>query len=331
LKLIAILYLPEGMRITVALLIFAVVLFGQEPLSLRVDVSLVTVDVEVTDAVGRPVTTLKKEDFQVLENGAAQTVRSFDAVDTPYSILLLFDCSNSTESNWPFLVQAMSRFRRMLRPQDQISIAQFGGGYKTVRKFFRPDEAGDIGIDVKDPGCGGTDFYGAVDRSLAELKVVKGRKGVVVLSDGQHVDIPDQPLTREPLRMGRLVDAADDKEFQKLLKAVAASDVAYYFVAVNTDLNSDDLDVQAIYNRQQIRSRLELLASRSGGHVVYPTGPEEVVKLYEQLARSLGTSYSLGYVPDNAKKDGTFRKIEVRVTDKALKVRQSREGYADIR
>src|SRR5689334_56293 len=66
---------------------------GQEPPTLRVDVSLVTVDVEVTDAAGRPVNTLKREDFEVFENGTLQSLRSFDSVDAPYNIMLLFDCS----------------------------------------------------------------------------------------------------------------------------------------------------------------------------------------------------------------------------------------------
>ena len=52
-----------------------------------------------------------------------------------------------------------------------------------------------------------------------------------------------------------------------------------------------------IYNRQQIRSRLEQLAARTGGRVVFPHKPDEVVGLFEQIGRELGKSYSLGYVP----------------------------------
>jgi hypothetical protein len=150
----------------------------------------------------------------------------------------------------------------------------------------------------------------------------------VVLSDGQHVGIPFQPFNKTPLGRQRNVDADKDREFQKLLQTVGKSDVSCYFVAVNTDLNPDDFNVDEIYNRQQYRSRMELLAARSGGRVVYPKAPDQVVGLYEQLARDLGTSYSLGYVP-NGKSDGTFKKIEVRVADKSLKVRQSREGYSN--
>jgi len=116
--------------------------FGQDPLALHVDVSLVTLEVEVTDSAGRPVNTLKKEDFQVYENGTLQDVRSFDSVETPYNILLLFDCSPSTEPDWPFLVEAMNRFRQMMRPQDRMELAQFGSGFKVVSEMVQPGGTG---------------------------------------------------------------------------------------------------------------------------------------------------------------------------------------------
>jgi VWFA-related protein len=83
---------------------------------ISVDVSLVTLGVEVVDSNDRPVTTLKGDDFEIYEDGVRQQLRSFDSIETPYNILLLFDCSSSTEHDWPFLVEAMHRFTRTLRP-----------------------------------------------------------------------------------------------------------------------------------------------------------------------------------------------------------------------
>ena len=309
-------------------LLSVVWVFGQQPLELRVDVSLVTLDVEVTDSAGRPVSTLTQEDFQVYENGMPQTLRSFDSVETPYNILLLFDCSASTQPDWPFLVEAMNRFGQMLRPQDRIEIAQFGGRFKILRKWFgRADKASNVNVQPNDPVCAGTDFYGAVDQALNELKNVKGRKGTVMLTDGGHNDIPYRPGNDAASGRGRYVDSVDDRDFQRRLRAVAGSDVSFYFVAVNTDLNPDDFNPDDIYNKQQLRSRIEVLASTSGGRVAFPNKPDEVVKLYEQLGRDLGLSYSLGYSPSNLKKDGTYRKIEVRVLNPSLRIKQSREGY----
>lgn len=329
--------------LTVAIVAVSLIVSGiglaQEPLRLRVDVSLVTLDVEVTDSNDRLVTTLTKDDFQVFEDGALQELRSFDSVDTPYNILLLFDCSPSTEPNWPFLVQAMTRFTQTLRPQDRIAIGQFGGGFKIVQKWFAATSSSiEVKVQTRDAVCSGTDFYGAVLRGVDELRTVKGRRGAVILSDGVHVGIPFQRNSGAALSRARYVDSVDDPAFQKLVRGVAGSSAVLYFVAVDTDLNPGAVragESQApgvfnpdeIYNRQQVRSRLDQLASRTGGRVVFPQKPEEVVGLYERIARELGKSYSLGYAPANLQNGGGYRRIEVRLRDRSLHVRQSRDGY----
>ncbi|HTG73490.1 MAG TPA: VWA domain-containing protein [Terriglobia bacterium] len=317
-------------------LVSAAALLGQDPLRLRVDVSLVTLDVEVTDSNGRPITNLSRDEFQIYENGALQQLGSFDSVDTPYNILLLFDCSGSTEGDWPFLIQAMNRFTQMLRPQDRVAVAQFGSGYKILQTWFtRPASAVAVSVRPRDSVCMGTDFYGAVQRGIEELQPVKTRKGAVVLTDGRHGTIPYRKPGGNSLNYSRYVDSVDDSDFQKLLRSVATSPAVLYFVAVDTDLNPDQETTGAgviynpdeIYNKQQVRSRLEELASLTGGRVVYPQKPEDVVPLYEQMARELGSVYSLGYAPSNSRKDETYRKIEVRVRDRSMHVRQSRDGY----
>ena len=313
------------------------VLFAQEGAQISVNVSLVTVSVEVVDSNDRPVTNLTRDDFQIYEDGIRQEVRSFDSIEAPYSILLLFDCSSSTEPDQPFLVQAMRRFLQILRPQDRVEIAQFGSGFKVMRRWFARNETS-VTIDLQplDEVCFGTDFYGAVRKGLEELRPVKGRRGMVILTDGAHQGIPFQN-GKDSFSFNRHVNAVDDSDFQKTLKTAANSAAMLYFVAVNTDLNPDSVgangghasfDPEDIYNMQQIRSRMEQLAAVSGGRVAFPRAPEDVIGLYERIAQELGSSYSLGYTPKESKdpKD-TYHKIEVRLADRTLRVRQSRDGY----
>ena len=321
-------------------------LLAQDQFRLTVDVNLVTVGVEVTDSNDRPVTNLKIDDFQIYEDGVPQVIRSFDAVEAPYSILLLFDCSSSTEPNWPFLFEAMNRFTRTLRPQDRIAVAQFGSGFKMLQKWLvRSEAAVTVNIQVGDASCSGTDFYGAVRRALEELEVVKGRRGIIILTDGAHQQIPYKSGRSADALPGasRYVDAVDDSDFQKVLRSASRSATILYFVAIDTDLNPDAgrsgttvgvgmFNPEEIFNKQQIRARIEQLASATGGRAVYPDRPEDVVRLYEQMAKELGSLYSLGYAPATAAnappKDGAFHKIEVRLRDKSLRLRQSRDGYS---
>jgi Ca-activated chloride channel family protein len=306
----------------------------QEPTRINVDVSLVTLDVQVSDVAGRPVTTMKREDFEIYENGQLQEIASFISVDSPYTVLVLFDCSGSTRPNWPFLVQSMNRFTAKLRPQDRIAVSQFGSSYKKLLEWTSANSGPvDVEVQTNDSSCSSTDFYGALNRALSDVRASTGRKGVVVLTDGGHSRIPYQRLRPDDTRPSRYVDAEDDGDFQKVLRAVKGSDVVLYFVAVSTDLNPDPggvvrgFDPTDIYNLQQVRARMELLAEESGGRLAFPRDPQDVIPLFEQIGQELGTSYGLGYLPVNSKKDGTYRKIEVRVRDKSLQVRQSRSGY----
>jgi VWFA-related protein len=226
-----------GLLLLMTIAIGALAQPAQEPFTVKVDVELVTVDVVVSDAAGRPVTTLTKDDFEVYEDGKLQEIRSFEPVDSPYGVLLLFDCSTSTQPQWPFLVESMNRFTSRLRPQDTISVAQFGGSYKTLLDW-KPRGSGGMDIEIKpdDRSCNNTDFYGAVSQALVELRKTFGRKGAVILTDGVHNQIPIQ-RSGSSGGVARRVDAADDSGFQKVLRQVKASDVVLYFVAVNTDLN----------------------------------------------------------------------------------------------
>jgi len=76
-----------------------------------------------------------------------------------------------------------------------------------------------------------------------------------------------------------------------------------------------------------VRGRMEQLADSSGGRILYPEELQDIVPLYRQIGRELGTSYSIGYVSSNASRDGGFRRIEVRTRQEGLTISQSRTGY----
>jgi len=64
---------------------------------IRVGVDMVSLPVVVTDKVGRRITDLTKDDFQVFENGVHQDIAGFAATDEPIDVVLLLDTSGSTE------------------------------------------------------------------------------------------------------------------------------------------------------------------------------------------------------------------------------------------
>jgi VWFA-related protein len=303
-----------------------------QPFTIQVDVPLVAVNVEVSDSYGRPVSSLHPEDFLVYEDGQLQSLQTFGSADSPYSLILTFDCSDSTARELPLLNDAVSRFSEYRRPLDRVLIAAFGTQTQIIRNWKeRKDHRLESNVV-----CGGTKFYDAVRWTIDRMRGVKGRRGVVMLTDAVDSNIPKRPAVIDGRRVEQFVDFGVDREFKKALREIEKSGISYYFVAVSTDRNpgfeiSEQLKDVVLPDIRQMRLRMEEMASVSGGSVVYPTETADVIPMYQQLAERLGSTYSLGYVSTNHLLDGRSRKIEVRVRPKDLRVHQSRDAYSPRR
>ena len=154
--------------------------FLQGQFAIRMDVALVSLDVGVSDSAGRPVTNLTRDDFLIFEDGQRQNLQTFGSADSPYDLLLLFDCSDSTAQQWPLLNEATAGFSKYRKPQDRTLIAAFGDRVQIIRNWNARRENK---LD-RDWVCGGTQFYEALKWAIQRLNGVKGRKGVVMLTDG---------------------------------------------------------------------------------------------------------------------------------------------------
>jgi Ca-activated chloride channel homolog len=303
-----------------------------------VDVPLVSLDVGVTDPAGRALTSLTQEDFQIFEDGKPQEIKNFSAVETPYNVLALFDCTGSTREAWPFLLKALNGFLGTLRTQDRVAVTAFGRGTSTILNWTaRSAQPLNVQMKMPSPLCDQTDFYGAVTWATRKLREVEGRKGVILFTDGVHGGIPSKPVVIAGTTLFRFVDPSQDAGFRAVRTAVERSDAVFYFIAVNTDLNPVSVEARdlapgteytplSLFNLQQVRSRMEQIAQASGGRIVFPQKYSDAGLLFDQIVRELGTSYSLSVTPA-ARLDGEFHRIEVRVRGEGVKVRQSRDGY----
>jgi VWFA-related protein len=279
------------------------------PFAIKLDSNSILVDVSVTDSAKKAVTNLPRDAFSIYEDGKPQEMTGFYPVDTPYSVLLLFDRSSSTESQWPLLQTAMDRFLDALKPHDSVSIATFTGStalrldWWTLSKGRPADVLSAVKIGTV------TDFYGAINWSANRLKKITTRKGVVVLTDGL-----------DSTGIMRYYPPEVDEDFQKLLRNVRSGGIPYYFVALNTDLNSEKGSALG-------RVRMEQLAEASGGGIVFPKSSDDIVPFFGDIAHSLGTQYGLSYQQPQSSRDGKTHIIEIRLRDSSLTVHQSRDHY----
>ena len=265
---------------------------------LRVDVSMISVDVAVFDAAGIPVSNLSKEDFEIYEDGRPQQLKSFASLDSPYNVLLVIDQSGSMYSQVRFVSEAVNRFFSNLRTQDQIALASFNSQVHSLVKWRSVRSGSKQVINL---GAGGnTDFYGALEWAAKELGKVSGRKAVIIFTDGEDYRIYDPK--------------PDAVAFRRALDRVRRTRVPFHFVGLGADPNLGG-------------AHLTRIAQETGGHAYFPKKIEEVIPLYDQISRELGISYTLGYVSDRPAHDGSLRNIRVTVRNKDYRVSQSRTTY----
>ena len=275
--------------------VFAVV---QQEFQLKVNVSLVSVEVGVYDRKGEAVMTLKQDDFLVYEDDQPQEIRAFEPSGVAFNALLVVDQSGSMRQAWDSMLKGLNRFMQVLRAQDRVAIATFDSGIDMAMNWRSVKSGRDEKIGIVPEGRG-TDFYGAVSWAAGYIRAEKGRKGVIVFTDGQQSGSFNG-------------NGGFDTSLAQALTRVRQVNVPFYFIGYNTNSTS--------------ASEMKQLAEASGGRAFFPREVEELAGIYEQIGRDLGRAYTISYASPKSP-DGKFRKIQVRTLDVRLHVNQSRDGY----
>jgi len=294
------------------------------PDNILLDVSLVPVDFTVSDEKGKAVVQLFQYDFDVLDNGESRRIMHFARVRTPYSVVVLLDCSESTRPRSNLLVATVARFADHMRPGDKIVVAAFGTEVETIIDWNTAQKPFNI---PDSPICHGTNFYDTLEWAERKLRGVTGRHGVVVFTDGRESDVARKEVRVNGQELRRIVPPEEDREFQRVLKIIKASDARYYFVAVDTDLNPGPEFGGSVPDLMQIRARMERIADETGGRIVFPNVPGDAAELFPQIRQDLGIGYTLDFTPTKST-NSTPRKIEIRVRgEDRYRVQQSRDFY----
>jgi VWFA-related protein len=248
---------------------------------ITVESNLVRLNVGVADRQGRPVVSLAQGDFAVFEDGERQTIRSFEPVAAPFSLVLLLDMSGSTLSFRTQLRMAALRFIDALGPEDRVSVVAFWGDQKFEGKTLKTvpriktlttftTERKKIAYAIQDAdGRGETNLYAALGSALTSLaKEGTRRKAIVVLTDG--IDSDQRRVDRQATAAAKTSDEA-----LALVKPESSA-------TLNGVLNAAD--------RQ--------------GVTVYPLAlPSGDLSRVTEHARQLVAGYPRGEAPESLKKD----------------------------
>jgi Ca-activated chloride channel homolog len=279
---------------------------GQTPF--RAGVELVSLNVTVADGASRYVTDLNAEDFNVFEDGVKQEVTFFNKTNLPVALALLVDTSASMEPKLPTAQEAAIGFARKLRPQDLAEVVDFDSRVVVLQGFTNAVPELEQAIRKTSAG-GSTSLYNAVYIALKDLKKVIAknvdeirRQAIIVLSDGE--------------------DTSSLLPFEEVLDLAKRSETAIYSIG----LRSNDSLSSSMKGFKEAEFVLRQFSLETGGRAFFPNQLSDLNNVYGQIADELSSQYTVGYTSRNAKRDGSWRRVVVRVNRPNVTAR-TKQGY----
>ena len=298
------------------------------------DTALVQLNVGVVDRQGHAITNLSAADFSVFEDGVRRPILHFEPTDAPFSLVMLLDMSGSTINFRQQIQMAALRFLDALSPDDRVAVVTFNGkGVKSLLGFSTDRKRVAYAISIA-TGAGQTLLYDGLKFSLNELsREGKRRKAIVVLTDGLDTEVrnSDRAAVAKAIEseINTAIKAESNSQVVSVLNDADRQGVTIFPLALPSGdpkrLPLPDPAITAMYTAA--RTRLQLLADRTGGRLHEIRRLDDLAGLYAQVAADLRTLYSLAYqAPNPAARDGKWREIKVEVARGEL-VASTKPGY----
>ena len=310
----------------------ASVFYAQSDEPIKIDSSIVRLNVGVVDGRGRSVTNLSRSNFQIFEDGVRQEISRFEPSTSPFSVVMLLDMSGSTLSMRQVMKQSAFRFLDALSADDRIAVVEFYDKINLRNDFTTDRRTISNSIEVSN-GRGKTQFYRALDFALDKLASEGNRrKAIIVLSDG--VDTAVRDFDRDSLMKVRddqiagSIKPANSELLNRVLNKADLLGVTIYPLALPTGdpAKLADPTPRMVAMYRAARDRLQMVADRTGGmlHVIHRL--EDMGTLYALVAADLRTLYTIEYQPQNDKHDNKWRSITIK-TDNPDLISRTRPGY----
>jgi Ca-activated chloride channel family protein len=213
-------------------------------------------------------------------------------------------------------IAAARFFERVIRPQDRAAVFSVSTDVVVLQEFTNKVP---LLVDATRQlrALGATSLYDGVFLAADYLKSAQGRRVIAIVSDGG--------------------DTTSNKSLLEVLAQAQGADAVIFAVFTGNPWPSQNLrDLAA-------ERALEALTGETGGEVLKPKlplgkngsrhdeetdapSPKELDRAFDNLAEQLRTQYVLGFYSTNEKRDGSFRKLSVRIKKPGY-VARARTGY----
>jgi VWFA-related protein len=270
-----------------------VVVTRQVSLAYVEEVNRVILWATVTDKQDNLITGLTKEDFKVSEDGVEQQILEFYPEDRPITLAILLDSSGSMREKMREVHSAAGAFVETLRPEDRAMVIDFDDKVFLIQDLTADHDDLREAITTTQ-ALGATSIYDAMHAAFRKIKDIKGRRAIVLLSDGD--------------------DTASQFSYQRVLEEAKAHNVIIYGIG----LGGGD------------RKVLKEFPEVTGGRAFFVDKAEELAGVYERIALELRRQYYLTYSTTNEEWNGRWVKVQVEADDPKYRVR-ARRGYFAVK
>jgi len=265
--------------------------------SVRKDVSLVSLDVQVKTKDGNFVPNLKPENFRVVEDGVPQKVKDFKVQDdVPITAVLLVEFGST---NYYFMVDALRAsytFANTLKKDDWIAVTAYDMRPHILVDFTQnKEEIYDALGTLRVPGFHEFNLFDSLYDTIDRLERVEGHKYIILVSSGLD--------SFSRLRLDQIYD-----------KVKTTRDITIYAVGTGQFArNISDQYIGSIARMSLLQgdNQLRTFAKWTGGHAYFPIFAANFKEVFADIAADIRNEYVLTYSPTNAKQDGTFRKVKI--------------------
>jgi Ca-activated chloride channel family protein len=254
---------------------------------LRIEVNLVQVPLTVTDPMNRLVTGLEKDNFQVFDNNAGQTIKYFSSEDAPLTIGIIFDLSGSMSSKFVRARKALTEFLRTSNPQDEFFVVGFNDRPAVIVDYTSdPDDVEARMVMLKPENR--TALIDAVYLGIDHLRQAKyDRKALLIISDGGD-------------NRSRYTEG-------ELRRVVREADVQIYSIGI---FDSYAPTQEEVLGPQLLKEICEMTGGR-----LFNVGSDlsDLEDIATRISAELRNEYVIGYTPTDVRHDGNWRKLKVRL------------------
>jgi len=282
-----------------------------------VNIRRVRLPITVTDKHGAFVSGLTQNDFVILEDKVPQTIDSFTSEQNnnlPLNVAVLMDTSPSTAGKLRFEQEAAKNFiYTVVRPRkDRVLFATFDDQVTLRQDFTDRIELLDRAVDaVRKPGTQ-TSLYDAIWEFCDEkMRSAQGRRAVVVITDG--------------------VDTYSRANISDAIDIAQRTETTIFAISTKAGLSGTVPGVEAGQVSDKTDRELMRMSEETGGAAFFTGDMLALERAFTKVAKELRTQYLITYKPVNDRYDGSYRRVDVKLTNghDNLKLR-TKKGYKAV-